>query len=239
MKFLWLCFSILLISYAAPPAKANHTEPRQDETRPKTSVTMTEYYCDFEKTTIGSLPKGWKSGATNAPGKTSVWEVIRDESAPSGNHVLTMKRAARPYGNAFNICWIDKISFLDGSINVQFRALSGNVDRGGGIVWRVKDNNNYYIVRFNPLEDNLRLYYVMNGKRRMLAHADIHVPPNTWHRIGVIQKKSETKIFFDGKLTLTANDRHLPEAGGVGLWTKADAVTSFDDFRVEYEREQP
>lgn len=193
---------------------------------------------NFENVRKGSLPPGWRSEATNGDGHVPVWRVVSTSDAPSGSHVLTMERAARPYGSAFNLCWTDTPSFGDGSAEVRFKALRGKIDQGGGIAWRIQDRNNYYVVRFNPLEDNFRLYYVKNGRRTMLASADIRLSPDEWHRMKITQRHDQIRCYLDGKLLLKARDRHFDRPGGVGLWTKADAVTGFDDFTVKTEGDE-
>ena len=235
MKILWFSVSILLVSYVLMAGEVNPAASSMGEEK----LRMPEYSQDFESVATGKLPHGWKSESTNAHGKHPLWRVTQDATAPSGNHVLTMQRAARPYGNSFNICWTDDISFKNGSIEVRIKALTGKIDQGGGIVWRVRDNKNYYIVRYNPLEDNLRFYYVHNGTRTMLSNANIKVTPHSWHHIKIVQRGDKTTVFFDGKPTFDKTDWHFPEAGGVGLWTKADAVTSFDDFIVDTTEVQP
>ena len=198
-----------------------------------------QLFVSFDDIPAGKLPQGWKTGATNARGGTSVWEVSEERYAPSGNHVLTMRRAARLSGSTFNLCWTDRIPFLNGSIEVRFKAVAGKVDQGGGIIWRVQNDSNYYIVRFNPLEENFRLYVVENGRRSMLATADIHLAPEKWHHIRIVHHDDEISCYLDGKPLLTKTDRRITKAGGVGLWTKADAVTSFDNFSLTMKKERP
>jgi hypothetical protein len=193
---------------------------------------------DFDDVPTGRLPAGWKAEATNGGGEKPVWKVERMPDAPSGTKVLTMRRPARPYGSAFNLCWTDATPFRDGTITVRFKAITGKVDRGGGIVWRVRDRNNYYVVRFNPLEDNFRLYTVKNGRRSMLATADVHLPDG-WHTMKITHRRDRIVCYLDGRPLLRVTDRRFTESGGAGLWTKADAVTAFDDFTLSTEGDAP
>ena len=113
------------------------------------------------------------------------------------------------------------------------KAVKGQKDQGGGLVWRYKDNNNYYIARMNPLEDNFRVYKVVAGKRTQLAtQEDLKVPVGEWHRIKIEQEGDHIECCLDGKKYLDAKDSTFMEAGKIGLWSKADAQSHFDDLRV-------
>ena len=124
------------------------------------------------------------------------------------------------------------MNFLNGNISVKFRANSGEGDQGGGIMWRVQDADNYYVVRFNPLEDNLRVYYVKNGNRSMLKGENIHLDGEKWHTLKVLQRGAHYTVYLDGKKRLQGSARIFRRAGGVGVWTKADALSSFDDLEI-------
>jgi hypothetical protein len=124
------------------------------------------------------------------------------------------------------------VSFGDGEIAVRFKAVTGREDQGGGVIWRAQDSENYYIARFNPLEDNFRIYYVVDGARKILADARIALPAEEWHTLRIVQRGDQFEGYLDGKKLLDGSDDKFTKPGGVGLWTKADAVTSFDDFTV-------
>ena len=188
---------------------------------------------NFEDVALGALPAGWRSDATRGRGILPTWQVIADSTAPSGSRALAMIRPNHTSGGTFNLCWTDSISFLDGQIDVRFRALTGKEDRGGGVMWRVQDHDNYYVARFNPLEDNFRIYYVRDGVRRMLASARIALSAGQWHELRIVQSGNRFSGHLDGKKLLEGTNDVFPRAGGVGLWTKADAVSSFDDFSVK------
>jgi hypothetical protein len=197
------------------------------------------YHEDFENVAIGTLPKGWIVDATHPSKKLATWEVVKDNSAPSGNKVLALTKINTTYilfGGTFNLCYTKNVSFTDGSISVKFKARSGRIDQGGGIMWRVQDHDNYYVARFNPLEDNFRFYSVKKGVRRQIASADVKLSSG-WHEMKIIQKGSRFEGYLDGKRVLEADDVSCKKSGGVGLWTKADAATSFDDFDVTVEKE--
>jgi hypothetical protein len=187
---------------------------------------------DFENVPIGQIPDGWQVEATNPKGKLAVWKVTEDSTAPSGHKVLTLVDASHSFGNTYNLCWTKNISFLNGIISVKFKANSGREDEGGGVIWRAKDRNNYYIARFNPLENNFRIYYVKNGVRRMLASARIALKAHRWHSMKIVVNGNRFEGYLNGKKLLSTTCKVFNKAGGVGLWTKADAATSFDDFQV-------
>ena len=132
----------------------------------------------------------------------------------------------------FNLFWTDRERFKDGTVEVKVRASSGRVDQGGGPIWRVQDKDNYYIARWNPLEDNFRLYYVKDGRRVQLASADVTADPKKWHTIRIEHKGDAIEGYLDGQELLEVRDETFTGAGGVGLWTKADAATGFDDFQI-------
>ena len=196
------------------------------------SPNKTTIYLDFENVLPGHIPDGWKIEATNSTKTLAVWQVIKDATAPSGNRVLALTNATHSFGNTYNLCWTKDISFMDGTVSVKFKANSGREDEGGGIIWRAQDCNNYYVTRFNPLEDNFRMYYVRNGIRRMLASAHIALDARHWHSMKIVVNGNKFEACLDGKKLLHATNDVFNRPGGVGLWTKADAATSFDDFKV-------
>jgi hypothetical protein len=184
----------------------------------------------FEDATVGQLPEGWSSTKTgNGPG--SVWQVSEDESASAGPKVLTQTSSSGP-NPLFNLCVADKPRYADVDFTVSFKALTGNNDQGGGPVWRYTDKNNYYVARMNPLENNFRVYKVVKGKRTQLGSADVTARAGKWHTIRVIQQGDHIQCYLNGKLHLDVKDGTFAGAGQIGLWTKSDAVTSFDKLSV-------
>jgi hypothetical protein len=187
---------------------------------------------DFEDVSIGQIPAGWKVEATNQKGPLATWQVIEDKTAPSGKKVLAMTSPNHHFGGTFNICWTNAISFLDGEIEVHFKAIKGKEDQGGGVIWRVQDKDNYYIARFNPLENNFRIYYVRDGARKILASMKIALPAGRWYTMKIVQRGDHFEGYLNGRKLLESTDSLFAKPGGVGLWTKADAVTYFDDFKI-------
>jgi len=186
----------------------------------------------FENIKIGKIPGGWKIEATNKKGALATWMVTEDKTAPSGNKVLELVSPNHHFGGTFNLCWTNNVSFLNGEIRVMFKANKGEEDEGGGVIWRAKDKGNYYIARYNPLENNFRIYYVKDEARKILASARVKLPAHKWYELKIIQNGNHISGYLNGNKYLDAEDNTFPEPGGVGLWTKADAATSFDDFTV-------
>ena len=201
--------------------------------KPSAEGKKTSESWNFDDNAVGKIPGGWKVEATNQKGPIATWKVIKDKTAPSDENVLAMTSPNHSFGGTFNICWSDNISFLDGEIKVKFKAITGEEDQGGGVIWRALDKDNYYIARFNPLEDNFRIYYVRDGARKTLASCKIALLAGTWHTLKIVQIGNQFKGYLNGKMQLEGTDNLFTSVGGVGLWTKADAVTSFDDLTVQ------
>ena len=188
----------------------------------------------FDANPTGSAPKDWTIAKTGK-GEPK-WTVEEDSSAPSKSKVVKQSgRADYPLllKNATNI--------QDGAVEVQFKALSGREDRAGGLIWRAKDADNYYVMRANALEHNVVLYKTVNGKRSSLDivgrkggyGVKVPVTANQWHRLRVEFVGPRFKVVFNGKLLFEVEDGTFGSAGLIGLWTKADSVTAFDSFAFE------
>ncbi len=188
---------------------------------------------DFEPVETGMLPEGWKVEATGQEKATARWQVIRDEQAPLAPGVLELTATNHSVSGVFNLCWTNTIQFREGEIAVFVRARSGKIDQGGGPIWRVQDRNNYYVARYNPLEKNVSAYYVKEGKRVMLGYTGTLEVADGWHLLKISHRDDRLRVSLDGDLKLLVNaGDYLPQQGGVGLWTKADAATAFDNFTV-------
>jgi hypothetical protein len=173
----------------------------------------------FEGDEPGSIAKGFQ-------GKVGRWEVV---ATPEGK-VLAQK-AENP-DDTFNVALIAATSAKDLDLSVRLKPIAGKDDRGGGLVWRAKDAKNYYIARYNPLEDNFRVYKVVDGKRTMFQ--DAKAPRiDGWRSIRVVMKGDQIECFLDGVKLLDVRDATFPGAGAVGLWSKADAQTHFDDLTLK------
>jgi len=178
---------------------------------------------NFDQDTVGSLPAGWKAGITGRG--SPKWTVERDDTAPSPPNVLKQSGSA-----TFPWCIKSDTSIENGSVEVKFKPISGSEDAAGGVVWRWKDGDNYYIARANALENNVSLYHTTSGRRITIKYVDAPVAKNQWHTLKVEFAGKSIRVAFDGKVYITQEDDHIAGAGAVGLWTKADSVTAFDDF---------
>ena len=178
---------------------------------------------NFDGAGVGAIPQGWKTGVTGRG--TSSWAVNPDPSAPSAPNVFTQKGQG-----AFPWAAKEGVSLTDGFVEVKFKAISGRQDQAGGVMWRWKDGNNYYVARANALENNISLYYTENGRRNTIKYVKGPVPLNTWHTLRVEFSGNVIKVSLNGKTYIEEKDNHITGSGAVGLWTKADSVTAFDDF---------
>jgi hypothetical protein len=177
----------------------------------------------FDSDAPGALPKGWRQGVTGRGSPR--WTVEPDASAPSRPNVLKQSGSG-----TFPWCVRPEATFADGYVEVKFKPLSGREDQAGGLVWRWMDGDNYYVARANALENNVSLYYTENGRRNTLKYVDAPVAGDAWHSLRVEFAGRKIRVILDGKTYIELEDGHIAGAGAVGLWTKADSVTAFDDF---------
>jgi len=178
---------------------------------------------NFDDAPVGQTPAGWtatKTGSGNAK-----WTIEKDHTAPSKPNVLKQAGVA-----TYPVCFKDDSNLKDGFVEVKFKPISGKEDQAGGVVWRLKDANNYYVARANALEDNVTIYDTMNGRRTERKRANVKVTPQQWHTLRVDFQGGHFTVTFDGKKTIEWDDDKFKDAGKVGVWTKADSVTVFDDF---------
>jgi hypothetical protein len=176
----------------------------------------------FDSDNAGEIAKDFRK-------EVGEWKVLADSTAPSKPNVLA--QLAKNSGSAFNLALVNGTKYEDLDLSVQMKPFAGAEDQGGGLVWRAKDAKNYYVARYNPLEDNYRVYKVEKGRRTQLGNADIKHTEG-WHTLGVTMKGDHIEAYYDGKKVLDVKDTTFPQAGKIGLWTKADAQTHFDDLRV-------
>jgi hypothetical protein len=177
----------------------------------------------FDNDVAGGPPAGWIAGVTGRG--AARWTVAPDRSAPSGPNVLEQS------GNGdFPWCVKRDVALSDGYVEVKFKPLSGRQDQAGGIVWRWKDGDNYYVARANALEDNVSLYYTQQGRRITIKYVDAPVARNQWHTLRVEFAGARIRVALDGTTRIDVDDTHIAGPGAAGVWTKADSVTVFDDF---------
>ena len=186
---------------------------------------------DFDTAEVGKPPPDFSTALTGGGGPVT-WVVKEEPSAPSDGKVLA-QTSADTTDYRFPLCVYDPFTAKDVEVSVKFKAVAGKVDQAAGLVVRFRDKDNYYITRANALEDNVRLYKVVGGSRKQFAGAKAKVSSGEWHTLKLAVKGNHFRISFDDKLLFEADDDTFKEAGKVGLWTKADSVTYFDDLTIE------
>lgn len=178
---------------------------------------------NFDTFKAAAPPPGWT--ATKTGTGDAKWTVEKDDTAPSKPNVLKQSGQA-----TYPVCIKDDASLKDGFVEVKFKPISGKEDQAGGLIWRAKDSNNYYVARANALEDNITIYDTLNGRRTERKRTNVKVAPGQWHTLRVDFQGNHFTVTFDGKKALEWDDDKFKEAGKVGVWTKADSITLFDDF---------
>jgi hypothetical protein len=178
---------------------------------------------NFDHDVPGAPPAGWQQGMTGRGNPQ--WAVRADAGAPSKPNVLQQSGTA-----TFPWCVLPKTAIGNGFVEVRFKAISGRDDQAGGIVWRWKNGDNYYVARANALENNVSLYHTTSGRRITIKYVDAPVAKGTWHTLRVEFSGTRIKVALNSKTYIDLEDQHIAGAGAVGLWTKADSVTAFDDF---------
>lgn len=196
------------------------------ETGAREAITL-----DFDATTVGEIPAGFSTAVTGGGGPVA-WRIVEDASAPSGGKVLAQTSTDKT-SSRFPLCLYEGLTAADVEVSVRFRPVSGTVDQAAGLVARYRDKDHYYIVRANALENNVRLYKVERGKRTQFAGVDVKVPAQEWQTLTWEVQGTHFRVRLNDTLLFEADDRTFRDAGKVGLWTKADSVTYFDDLTVK------
>lgn len=213
---------IALAALAASCGSSSATEPLP-------APTGAEVVHAFDADPASAAPAGFHFGLTGQ-GAKGRWEVI-DDSTHAGNRVLA-QLDADDTDYRFPVAVADTPSMRDGRVSVRCRAVSGQVDQACGLVFRYRDENNYYVTRSNPLEGNIRLYTVKDSKRKQIASWSGTVTGGDWHRLQVDALGDHIQVSWDGTVVLDHHDTTFADAGLAGVWTKADSVTWFDDLSV-------
>lgn len=190
---------------------------------------------DFTQDTTGQPPKGFEFGHTAKVGAAGKW-VIQAE----GSNRFLAQLDPDSTRSRFATAVLADIRTADVDLSVRFRPVSGRVDQAAGLVWRYQDENNYYIVRANALENNVVLYKVQNGQRTDLPvkgegrtyGKPSKVPSGQWGTLRVVAKGPLFEVYHNGAKLYEVEDSTFSQAGKVGVWTKADSVTHFDDLMV-------
>lgn len=186
---------------------------------------------DFDKSPAGKLPQAWRVAETKSTGKPAGWAVAADPTAPSQPNALAITRTQNT-GGTFNLAIAENTLYKDLDLSVKIKPITGKEDQGGGPIWRCKDADNYYICRWNPLETNFRLYRVIGGKRQQIASKDTDAKADAWHTIRITMTGNQIACYLDDQQLLESEDDNIADAGMIGLWTKADAASAFDDLSV-------
>lgn len=176
----------------------------------------------FDADPAGQPPLGWSCGATGKG--VPKWTVEPDVLSGKGRVLVQSGEAPFPW------CIKNDAVLIDGFVEVRFRSIAGRQDQAGGVVWRFKDRDNYYVARANALENNVSLYHTTAGSRRTIAYQDAPVPPKVWHTLRVDFKGPSIRVSLNGKVCIEGQDTNIAGPGQVGVWTKADSVTAFTEF---------
>lgn len=187
---------------------------------------------DFDTAPFGKLPPGWSAAMTNR-GAPPRWEILKDRTAPTQPYVLAQMSNDGADNHRTPLAIFDSLNVKDGDISVRLKPVGGREDPGGGVVWRYRNENNYYVARANALRNTVSVYKVENGQRIPLMAAVQHpVPTNAWCILKVSARGARFQVYVDHRRVLQGQDGTFTGPGKVGLSTTADSVTYFDDFRV-------
>lgn len=182
----------------------------------------------FDSAAVGQPPAGFSFARTGS-GRPGVWVVRAVPDAPSLPNVLAQEDSDR-VDYRFPLAVADGPALGDVSVSVRCKPVGGRVDRACGIVWRYQDENNYYLTRANALEDNVCWYFVQNGRRIEVKRVRITVASGVWHTLRADMRGDHVEVYFNGEKLIDVHDSRFTSPGRVGVWTKADSYTLFDDF---------
>jgi hypothetical protein len=183
----------------------------------------------IDQMTPGSPPAGFISARTGQ-GAPSQWTVAADATASAGIAIEQSSTDRTDY--RFPLAIHEATSAANVEVAVRFKAVAGKVDQAAGVALRLRDADNYYVARANALEDNVRFYRVVKGRREQLDGANLKVTPNAWHTLVLRAEGERFTVSYDGKVLYTAIDETFADAGKVALWTKSDSVTRFDEIKI-------
>ena len=186
----------------------------------------------FDQDQPGTLPNQFWIGTLFDGRPAGDWQVLATERAKTPPHVLA-QLLAKGAEHAYKVTLVKEVVASDVNLQVSFLPIQGKADMGGGLIWRAADDRNYYLARANPLEQNIRVYRVMKGVRYLLQNFDRTIDVKQWHTLRVIHQGCRMAISYDDKQVFDLCDKTF-RAGTIGLWTKSDAVTYFDDLRLEH-----
>jgi len=196
-----------------------------------TSAEDLTYTWNFDADLPGTLPKDFVVGTLVDGRPAGEWKVLQTDRAKSSPQVLA-QLMGKGFEHAYKVVLINGIMASDVDLQVSFLPIEGKADMGGGLIWRAADDRNYYLTRANPLEQNIRIYRVVKGIRHLLQNFDQTIHLNQWHTLHVVNRGCKIQVLYDEKPVFDLCDQAFT-TGRIGLWTKSDAVTYFDDLRLQ------
>lgn len=221
MKTAFLMILVTMLIATCSNATINKIEGKLSSDIPDGKDTIV----NFENETIGIPPTGFEQTTTGVS-KDMRWTDVNETQ----NKIVAQQ--AINEGSCYNILVFDKLNYIDFTASVRIKAVSGEEDQGGGLVWRYIDNNNYFIARYNPLENNLRFYRVVKGSRKQLVSVDSNIIQGEWFTMSIEMTGNKITCSLNGIKLIETTDDTFKSAGQIGFWTKADAVTYFDDLKI-------
>ena len=186
---------------------------------------------DLTKGGLGKVPADFQVEQTGA-GEPAAWAIVADPTAHGRGRVLAQTSADAVNKQRFPLCIYQGLSLSNVQASVRLKPISGKVDQSGGVIVRYQDKDNYYTLRANILEDNVRFYRYQNGKRYLVAGIAARITPGRWHTLTLLADGPRFICTFDDQ-QFEAGDTTIPAPGRIGLWTKADAVTHFNQLVVK------
>ena len=220
----WLVKSLISVIIAAPLGFGTMSTHAQ--------TASSEQLWDFDREQPGVLPSQFSIGTLFDGRSAGDWQVLATERAKSSPHVLA-QLMAKGAEHAYKVTLVKGTVASDLTLQVSFLPIKGNADMGGGLIWRATDDRNYYLARANPLEQNIRVYRVVKGVRHLLENFDQTIDVRQWHTLRVTHQGCRVNILYDDKQVFDLCDKTF-HAGKIGLWTKSDAVTYFDDLQLQH-----
>jgi hypothetical protein len=185
----------------------------------------------FDSEQLGKTPRGWTVAMTNA-GAPPQWEVRKDQSAATQPYVLAQV-SSDPTNNRSPLAILNDTMLRDGEVSVRLKPVAGREDQAGGVIWRYRDENNYYVARADALDKTVAVLKVQEGRRTVLIPGVKHeISANTWCILKIWARGNRFEVYLDHRRILQGRDNTFSTPGRVGLWTGGDSVTYFDDFRV-------
>jgi hypothetical protein len=216
---------------AKADAKADAKPVAKSDAKADAKVEESSDAWSFDDQEVGKVPAFVRPAQAGAPSDPATWAVVADPEAPSPPNAFGVTKAVGEY-KAFNIALFPKTSIKDVDITVSLKATSGENNRGGGVIFRAKSEKDHYVARWNPVEKNVRIYSLVGDARVDIASADLDIDAAKWHTLRVVAQGDEIEVFVDDQPVVRATDKTFQEAGMIGLWTKGDAATLFDDLAM-------